>query len=74
MDSCNLRISALEGRTTQPNDGATADEQGENSGNINNDETGQNQGEQEADQLVNPAEGQQRMVAQGQGVLTVFRA
>ncbi|GFZ14757.1 similar to SEC6 [Actinidia rufa] len=37
LDSYNIRSSALEGRITQPNDGAAAGKQGENSENMNND-------------------------------------
>ena len=42
LDSYNIRISALEGQITQPNDGAAAGKQGENSENLNNGATVQN--------------------------------
>jgi hypothetical protein len=63
MDSCNLRISALEGQTIQPNAGPMAGEQGENSANDNPDGNGENQGGPTAGPHANPSQRQQ-----GQGV------
>lgn len=68
LDHCNLRISALEGQTTQANGATTTGEQGENSEINNHGENGENQGEQEADQRADPAQRQQFRIAQGQGV------
>ncbi|GFY96392.1 CDK inhibitor P21 binding protein [Actinidia rufa] len=54
--------------THEPNDGAAAGEQGENCEINYNGENGQNLGEQETGQPLNPVEGQQCRAAQGQGV------
>ena len=68
MDSCNLRISVLEGQTIQPNAGLTTGEQCENSVNNNTGGNGENQGEQAADQHPDPAQRLQFRATQGQGV------
>ncbi|GFS35263.1 hypothetical protein Acr_00g0038700 [Actinidia rufa] len=59
MDSCNLRISVLEGQTVQPNAGQTTGEQGENSANNNTGGNGENQGEQAVDLHPDHAQRQQ---------------
>ena len=68
MDSCNLRISVLEGQTIQPNAGLTTGEQCENSVNNNTGGNDENQGEQAADQHPDPAQRLQFRATQGQGV------
>lgn len=69
MDNCNLRLSTLEGRTTQPNDGptTTTGEQEENSANNNPGGKDGNPGGASSEQRPNSPQQQQLRTAQDQG-------